>query len=102
MAAMPAREMTEEQMMVEDGDDNGDLLAVEEEALLLRQCRLNKVELVEKMLDSGRIGPNFFFSNGDTILIIACKCGYKKLAVSKPVQLPSRRFVLCVNLCPSC
>jgi hypothetical protein len=96
MTASPARVMAEERMVVEDGDDDGDLLAVEEEALLLRQCRLNKVELVEKMLDSGRISPNFFFSNGDTILIIACKCGYKKLAVRMLVELPS--FLVLVNL----
>jgi len=62
--------------------DDEEILSVEEEALLLRQCRLNKVEMVEKMLDSGRIGANFVFSNSDAILIIACKCGYKKMVVS--------------------
>ena len=69
-------------MVVEDVVEDGSLLTVEEEALLLRKCRLNKVELVNKILDGGRIGPNFTFSNGDSILMIACKCGYKKLAVS--------------------
>jgi len=76
--------MVRERMLVEDVDDNEVPLTVEEEALLLRQCRLNKVELVEKTIDSGKIGPNFVFSNGDTVLIIACKCGYKKLAVRAP------------------
>ena len=76
--------MVRERMLVEDVDDNEVPLTVEEEALLLRQCRLNKVELVEKTIDSGKIGPNVVFSNGDTVLIIACKCGYKKLAVRAP------------------
>ena len=83
LAGAPAdstRTMVRERMLVEDVDDNEVPLTVEEEALLLRQCRLNKVELVEKTIDSGKIGPNFVFSNGDTVLIIACKCGYKKLA----------------------
>ena len=87
LAGAPAdstRTMVRERMLVEDVDDNEVPLSVEEEALLLRQCRLNKVELVEKTIDSGKIGPNFVFSNGDTVLIIACKCGYKKLAVRAP------------------
>lgn len=87
LAGAPAdstRTMVRERMLVEDVDDNEVPLTVEEEALLLRQCRLNKVELVEKTIDSGKIGPNFVFSNGDTVLIIACKCGYKKLAVRAP------------------
>ena len=71
-------------MVVEDGVEEGEMLSVEQEALLLRQCRLNKVELIERMLDSGKIKVNFFFSNGDTILIVASKCGFKKLAVSRP------------------
>ena len=33
-------------MVVEDVVEDGSLLTVEEEALLLRKCRLNKVELV--------------------------------------------------------
>ena len=68
--------------MLEEKEEEEMPLAVEEEALLLRQCRLNKVELVEKTIDSGKIGSNFVFSNGDTLLIVACKCGYKKLVVS--------------------
>lgn len=74
--------MAEGRIVQEDGEEAGDVLSVEQEALLLRQCRLNKVELVEKMLDSGQIRENFVFSNGDTILIVACKCGFRKLVVS--------------------
>ena len=73
--------MQEGRKVLEEGDETEDMLSVEQEALLLRQCRLNKVELVEKMLDSGKIAENFFFSNGDTILIVACKCGFKQLVV---------------------
>lgn len=32
------------------------------------------------MLDSGKVGSNFRFSNGDSLLITACKSGFKKLA----------------------
>ena len=85
------RAMVRERMLVEVVDDGEVPLTVEEEALLLRQCRLNKVELVEKTIDSGKIGPNFEFSNGDTVLIIACKCGYKKLAVRVPAKAKSRQ-----------
>jgi hypothetical protein len=55
-------------------------LSVEEEALLLRQCRLSKVELIEAALDSNRVGIDFVFSSGDTLLITACKSGFKRLA----------------------
>ena len=83
MQASPGHNASvQDRMVVEDVVEDGSLLTVEEEALLLRKCRLNKVELVNKILDGGRIGPNFTFSNGDSILMIACKCGYKKLAVS--------------------
>jgi hypothetical protein len=78
--ALPGQ-MAEDRMIVEDVVEDGRHLSVEEEALLLRKCRLNKVDLIEKMIDSGKIGPNFVFSNGETILIIACKRGYKKLVV---------------------
>ena len=88
------RAMVRERMLVEDVDDGEVPLTVEEEALLLRQCRLNKVELVEKTIDSGKIGPNFEFSNGDTVLIIACKCGYKKLAVRAPAAKGRQRAIL--------
>lgn len=77
--AVPVRAMVRQRMVSEV--EHEDLLAVEEEALLLRQCRLNKVELVEKMIDSGRVGPNFTFSNGDTLLMVASKCGHRKLLV---------------------
>jgi len=55
-------------------------LSVEEEALLLRQCRLSKVELIEGALDSGRVDASFTFSNGDSMLTTACKNGFKRLA----------------------
>jgi hypothetical protein len=55
-------------------------LSVEEEALLLRQCRLSKVELIEAALESGRVSIDFVFSSGDTLLITACKSGFKRLA----------------------
>jgi len=84
--------MAESRIVEEDGVEDGDMLSVEQEALLLRQCRLNKVELIERMLDSGKIKVNFFFSNGDNILIVASKCGFKKLVVSYP---PSHALKMC-------
>jgi ankyrin repeat protein len=41
---------------------------------------ISQVELVEIALDSGKIKSNFAFSNGDSLLITACKSGFKKLA----------------------
>lgn len=86
--------MAEGRIVQEDGEEAGDALSVEQEALLLRQCRLNKVELVEKMLDSGKIRENFVFSNGDTILIVACKCGFRKLVVS-PFRCANGKTLAC-------
>ena len=80
-AAVPVRAMVRQKLPTSVSEVEHDLLTVEEEALLLRQCRLNKVELIEKMIDSGRVGPNFTFSNGDTLLMIAAKCGHRKLLV---------------------
>ena len=74
------------------------------EKLLLRQCLLNKVDLVEKTIDSGKIGPNFEFFNGETALIIACKRGYKKLAVSLPPQraVSDRYWLACRAFANAC
>ncbi len=35
---------------------------------------------METALDSGKIASNFTFSNGDSLLITACKSGFKRLA----------------------